>query len=163
MSSLYLYGVAKNATIVPVRLLDCAGSGSVIGVVAALDWILSPANPNPKTQAVLNLSIGGNVSTAFNDAIERVSNSGIAVVVAAGNDRVDACTKSPASAPSAIAVGATNEIDVRASFTNFGPCVDINAPGTEITAGWISSNSSTKKNPRYFNGIATCGRCCGCL
>ena len=63
-----VYGVAKSATIVPIRLLDCNGSGSIVGVVAALDWILSPANPNPKTQAVLNLSIGGNLSNTFNDA-----------------------------------------------------------------------------------------------
>jgi subtilisin family serine protease len=78
------YGIAKNATIVPIRLLNCAGSGSVSGVIAALDWILSPTNPNPKTQAVLNLSIGGGRSESLNDAIERLVNSGITVVVAAG-------------------------------------------------------------------------------
>ncbi len=89
------YGVAKNATVVPIRLLNCAGSGQYSGVIASLDWILSPANPNPKSQAVLNLSIGGPKSVALNDAIERLVNAGITVVAPAGNDRVDACTKSP--------------------------------------------------------------------
>ena len=138
------YGIAKNATIVPVRILNCAGSGQISGVIAALDWILSPLNPNPKTQAVLNLSIGGGKSTALNDAVERVVNAGITVVVAAGNDRVDACTKSPASATNAITVGATTVIDSRATYSNFGSCVDINAPGSEITAGWVTSNTSTR-------------------
>jgi len=138
------YGVAKNATIVPIRLLNCAGSGQYSGVIAALDWILSPVNPNPKTQAVLNLSIGGTKSTALNDAVERLVNAGITVVAAAGNDRADACTKSPASASNAITVGATTSSDARASYSNFGACVDINAPGSEIMAGWIYSNSSTR-------------------
>ncbi len=108
------YGVAKNATVVPVRLLNCAGSGQVTGVVAAMDWILSPANPNPKTQAVLNMSIGGNKSVAVNDAVERLVNAGITVVVAAGNENSDACIKSPASAPNANTVGATTWADVKA-------------------------------------------------
>ena len=123
------YGIAKNATIVPIRLLNCAGSGSVSGVIAALDWILSPTNPNPKTQAVLNLSIGGGRSESLNDAIERLVNSGITVVVAAGNDRTDACTKSPSSAVNAITVGAVTAIDSKSSFSNIGSCVDIFAPG----------------------------------
>ena len=138
------YGVAKNATIVPIRLLDCNGSGRYSGVIASLDWILSPANPNPKTQAVLNLSIGGPKSDALNDAIERLVNEGITVIVAAGNERVDACTRSPASAANAITVGATGEGDLKASYTNFGTCVDINAPGSNITAGWYFSNTSTR-------------------
>ena len=109
------YGIAKNATIVPIRLLNCNGSGAYSGVISALDWILSPANPNPKTQAVLNLSIGGGKSDALNDAIERLVNAGITVVVAAGNERTDACTKSPASAITAITVGATDIGDVKAT------------------------------------------------
>ena len=138
------YGIAKNATIVPVRLLDCQGSGRYSGVIASLDWILSPSNPNPKTQAVLNLSIGGPKSDALNDAIERLVNEGITVVVAAGNERTDACTKSPASAVNAITVGATDIGDMKASYTNFGSCVDINAPGSSILAGWYFSNTSTR-------------------
>ena len=79
------YGLAKNARVVPVRLLNCAGSGQYSGVIAALDWILSPENPNPKTQAVLNLSIGGAGSASMNAAILRLTNAGITVVAAAGN------------------------------------------------------------------------------
>jgi subtilisin family serine protease len=138
------YGVAKNATVVPIRLLDCNGSGRYSGVIASLDWILSPANPNPKTQAVLNLSIGGPKSDALNDAIERLVNEGITVVVAAGNERTDACTRSPASATNAITVGATELGDLKASYTNFGTCVDINAPGSSITAGWYFHSTHTR-------------------
>ena len=138
------YGIAKNATIVPIRLLNCNGSGMYSGVMAALDWILSPANPNPKTQAVLNLSIGGGKSDALNDAIERIVNAGITAVVAAGNERTDACTRSPASAVNAITVGATDIGDVKATYTNFGTCVDINAPGSLITGGWYLYASSTR-------------------
>ncbi len=138
------FGIAKNATIVPIRLLDCNGSGRTSGVMAALDWILSPSNPNPKSQAVLNLSIGGNRSDALNDSVERLVNAGITVVVAAGNERTDACTRSPASAANAITVGATDLGDLKAAYTNFGTCVDINAPGSNITAGWFFSSTSTR-------------------
>jgi serine protease len=112
-------------------------------VIAGLDWILSPLNPNPKSQAVLNLSIGGNASTSINDAVLRLTNAGITVVAAAGNESKDACTRSPASAPSAITVGATTSVDARAAFSNFGSCVDIFAPGAGITGGWIGSPSAT--------------------
>ena len=138
------YGIAKSATIVPVRLLDCNGSGMYSGVIAALDWILSPANPNSKTQAVLNLSIGGGKSDALNDAIERLVNAGITVVVAAGNEKANACTKSPASAINAITVGATDIGDVKATYTNIGSCVDISAPGSLITGGWYLGATSTR-------------------
>ncbi|MEY2814864.1 MAG: hypothetical protein RIS05_612, partial [Actinomycetota bacterium] len=138
------YGIAKNATVVPVRLLDCGGSGRYSGVIASLDWILSPANPNPLSQAVLNLSIGGPKSDALNDAIERLVNAGVVVVVAAGNDRADACTKSPASAVNAITVGATDIADAKATYTNMGPCVDLNAPGSLITGGWFLGATSTR-------------------
>ena len=125
-----IYGVAKKATVVPVRLLNCAGSGSYATVISALDWILSPANTNSKERAVLNLSIGGGKSIAVNDAINRLTNSGISVVVAAGNSNADACNYSPASAATAITVGATIASDAKATYSNWGTCVDINAPGS---------------------------------
>ena len=137
------YGIAKNATLVPVRILDCTGSGSYSGVIAGLDWILSPQNLNSKTQAVLNLSIGGTASAALNSAIQRLTNAGVNVVVAAGNENTDACTKSPASAPSAITVGATGITDTKASFSNYGSCVDIHAPGVSITGAWFGSPTAT--------------------
>ncbi|NBV66408.1 MAG: S8 family peptidase, partial [Actinobacteria bacterium] len=137
------YGIAKNATLVPVRILSCSGSGMYSQVLAGLDWILSPENPNSKSKAVLNLSIGGPSSPALNSAIQRLTNAGITVVAAAGNEATDACTRSPASAPSAITVGATQISETPASFSNYGSCVDIHAPGVSITGAWIGSATAT--------------------
>ena len=137
------YGVAKNAKVVPVRILNCAGSGSYATVIAGLDWIMSPLNTNSKSQAVLNLSIGGPASSSLNDAIRRLTNAGITVVAAAGNENSDACTRSPASAPSAITVGATTVADAKAYYSNWGTCVDIHAPGSAITGGWYTGATST--------------------
>ncbi len=137
------YGLAKNARVVPVRLLNCAGSGAYSGVIAALDWILSPENPNPKTQAVLNLSIGGPGSASLNSAILRLTNAGITVVAAAGNESTDACTRSPAGAPTAITVGATTLADAPAGYSNQGKCVDIFAPGSSILSAWFGAPDAT--------------------
>ncbi|MEY3795432.1 MAG: hypothetical protein RLZZ120_543, partial [Actinomycetota bacterium] len=137
------YGIAKNAKLVPVRILNCAGSGQYSGVIAGLDWILSPENPNSKSAAVLNLSIGGPRSEALNSAIQRLTNAGVVVVAAAGNENTDACTKSPASAPSAITVGATSITDAKASYSNVGSCVDIQAPGSSITGAWFGDANAT--------------------
>jgi subtilisin family serine protease len=133
------YGIAKRATLVPVRILNCAGSGSYATVIAGLDWILSPLNTNPKNAAVLNLSIGGGASSIITDAVLKLTNAGITVVAAAGNDNADACNYSPASAPTAITVGSTMVNDAKSSFSNWGSCVDINAPGSGITGGWIGA------------------------
>jgi len=137
------FGVAKNAKLVPVRVLNCSGSGSTSGVIAGMEWILSPSNPNSKTQAVVNMSLGGGASSSMDAAIAKLTNSGVTVVVAAGNDNGDACTKSPARAPSAITVGATTISDTKSSFSNHGPCVDIHAPGSSILSAWIGSNTAT--------------------
>ena len=110
---------------------------------SGLDWILSPLNTNSKSQAVVNMSLGGSISTSLNDAIGRLTNAGINVVVAAGNNSADACQFSPASAPSAITVGATDVSDAKASYSNWGSCVDISAPGSLITGAWITNNTST--------------------
>ena len=138
------YGIAKNAKIVPVRVLDCTGRGSYSQVIAGMEWILSPENPNSKTQAVVNMSLGGGASATVDAAVTKLTNSGITVVVAAGNDNNDACLKSPARAPSAITVGATNNLDGKASYSNFGTCVDIHAPGTSIVSAWIGSPTAEK-------------------
>jgi hypothetical protein len=116
------YGIAKNATLVPVRVLNCSGSGMYSQILAGLDWILSPENPNSKSNAVLNLSIGGSSSAAINSAIQKLTNAGITVVAAAGNESTDACTRSPAGAPSAITVGATSLNETPASFSNSQYC-----------------------------------------
>ncbi len=135
------YGFANAATIVPVRVLDCNGSGSTSGVIAGINWMI---NHHVAGQpAVANLSLGGSFDAATNDAVTRAVADGITVIVAAGNESTDACTKSPASAPAAITVGSTTSADSRSSFSNVGACVDIFAPGSSIISAGISTNSAS--------------------
>ncbi|HUW88095.1 MAG TPA: S8 family peptidase [Candidatus Paceibacterota bacterium] len=134
------YGVAKEATIVPVRVLDCQGSGSTAGVVAGLDWVAGDHTSGP---AVANMSLGGRPSRALDAAVVRVFQDGVTVVVAAGNAHTNACTASPARVTEAITVGATNAMDSRAPYSNFGSCVDLFAPGSYIVSDWITSTTAT--------------------
>jgi len=113
------YGVAKSAAIVPVRVLDCTGSGYNSDVVAGLDWIA--ANHAAGTPAVVNMSLGGAASSAVDAALQGVINDGVTAVVAAGNSAVDACGSSPARLPAAVTVAASDSSDRQASFSNFGP------------------------------------------
>lgn len=138
------YGVAKNAKIVPVRVIACNGNGTYSQVISGMEWILSPNNPNPKTQAVVNMSLGGGASATIDAAITKLTNSGIVTVVSAGNSNADACNYSPARAPSAITVGSTDRNDAKSSFSNWGPCVDIHAPGSLITSAWIGNPSQAR-------------------
>jgi subtilisin family serine protease len=133
------YGVAKGVTLVAVRVLDCSGSGTNSGVIAGMDWVTA----NRISPAVANMSLGGGASQAVDDAVARMTSAGVVVAVAAGNDNVDACTESPSRAASAITVGATTNTDARASFSNYGSCVDIFAPGNNITSAWYSSTTAT--------------------
>ena len=135
------YGFATKARIVPIRVLDCNGGGSSTGVIQGINWMIQ--HHVAGQPAVANLSLGGGFDVALNDAIERAVADGITVVVAAGNEATDACTKSPASAVSAITVGATTSTDARASYSNVGGCVDIFAPGSAIISAGISSATST--------------------
>ena len=133
------YGVAKTAQLVPIRVLSCTGSGSVSGVIAGIEWAIT--NHIAGTPAVANMSLGGGLSSSLNAAVARAVADGITMVVAAGNDNANACGASPASEPSAITVGATNSADSRASFSNFGSCVDVFAPGVSITSSYIRSTT----------------------
>ena len=135
------YGVAKQASLVPVRVLGASGSGTTSGVIAGLDWVAGQVTAGSKS--VVSMSLGGDYSEALNAAIQRVINNGATVVVAAGNESSDACYTSPASTPAAITVGATDSDDSFAYYSNDGPCVDILAPGSGITSAWIGSNSRT--------------------
>jgi len=135
------YGVAKSATLVPVRVLDCSGSGYNSDVVAGLDWIA--ANHAAGTPAVANLSLGGAASSTVDNAIQAVLNDGVTTVVAAGNSAVDACTGSPARVPGAVTVAASDSADKQASFSNFGSCVDLYAPGVGITSDYYTSATAT--------------------
>ena len=135
------HGVAPGASLVALRILDCAGSGNTSGLVSAIDWAIEDHTTTP---AVMNLSLGGARSPSVNSAVDRAFADGITVVVAAGNTNVDACTLSPASATtSALTVGATTITDARASFSNFGQCLDLFAPGASIKSAWYSSDTAT--------------------
>ncbi|HAV4218207.1 S8 family peptidase [Acinetobacter baumannii] len=134
------YGVAKNVNLVPIRILGCDGSGASSNVIAGLDWILK----NGKKPAVVNMSLGGATSSSLDSAVENLYNNGYVMVVAAGNSNTDACTSSPARVSKAITVAATDNTDTRASYSNYGSCVDIFAPGSQINSSWIGSNTATK-------------------
>jgi subtilisin family serine protease len=135
------YGVAKGATIVPVRVLDCTGSGYNSDVVAGLDWVA--ANHAAGAPAVVNMSLGGAASAAVDAALQGVINDGVTAVVAAGNSAVDACGTSPARLPAAVTVAASDSTDRQASFSNFGSCVDLFAPGVGITSAYYTSTTAT--------------------
>lgn len=134
------WGVAKRATIVPVRVLGCSGSGSASAILDGIDWAISQKGPGP---AVINLSLGASGFTPIDDAVARATAAGITVVSAAGNENQNACNVSPARAPSSITVGATTNTDARASFSNWGSCLDIFAPGAGITAARNGTTSGS--------------------
>ncbi|MSZ55329.1 MAG: S8 family serine peptidase, partial [Actinobacteria bacterium] len=135
------YGFATMATIIPVRVLSCTGSGTTAGVVAGINWVID--HHQAGVPAVANMSLGGGYDVALNDAVARAVADGITFVVAAGNSSTDACTSSPASTPEAITVGATTSSDSIASYSNFGACVDILAPGSAIISAGISSTTAS--------------------
>ncbi|MGB8810139.1 MAG: S8 family peptidase [Acinetobacter calcoaceticus] len=134
------YGVAKNVNLVPIRILGCDGSGASSNVIAGLDWILK----NGKKPAVVNMSLGGDASSSLDSAVENLFDNGYVMVVAAGNSNTDACSASPARVSKALTVAATDNTDTRASYSNYGSCVDIFAPGSQINSSWIGSNTATK-------------------
>jgi subtilisin family serine protease len=125
-------GVAKAATVVPVRVLGCNGSGWMSVVIAGIDWVI--ADHEVGQPAVANLSLGGDYSPAMNAAVERGVDDGIVFVVAAGNSNENACNASPASEATALTVGASGSSDLRASFSNWGSCLDVFAPGVGIAS-----------------------------
>lgn len=135
------YGVAKAASLIPVRVLNCRGSGTTDGVIAGIDWVINSGHGSNK--AVANMSLGGGYSSAINTAVDNLASDGVLLAAAAGNETTDACTRSPASAAIALTVGATTNSDARASYSNFGSCVDLFAPGSAITSDWSTSNSAT--------------------
>ncbi len=139
------YGVAKQAYVVAVRVLNCFGQGTTVGVVAGVDWVTA----NATQAAVANMSLGGPASNALDTAVTNSINAGISYVVAAGNSNADACGFSPARVPGAITVGATASNDVRSTWlgntaaSNFGTCVDVFAPGSAIRSAWHVDDTAT--------------------
>ena len=137
------YGVAKNVTLVPVRVLDCTGSGSTSGVIAGVEHVANWAKGNTSADAVANMSLGGGAYSLLDTAVNNAVAANVVMAVAAGNNNANACNYSPARASSAITVGATTISDARASYSNYGSCLDIFAPGSSITSSWFNSDSGT--------------------
>lgn len=134
-----VYGVAKAVNLYAVRVLNCQGSGTNAGVIAGVDWVTA----NHVKPAVANMSLGGGASTALDNAVNNSISAGVAYAVAAGNSNANACNYSPARVANALTVGSTTSTDARSSFSNFGSCVNIFAPGSSITAAWHTSNTAT--------------------
>jgi serine protease len=132
------YGVAKGVTLYPVRVLACNGSGTTSGVIAGVDWVTN----NHASPAVANMSLGGGASTALDDAVRNSVASGVTYAVAAGNSNANACNSSPARVSQALTVGSSTNTDARSSFSNFGTCVDLFAPGSNITSAWMTNDTA---------------------
>ncbi len=134
------YGVAKKVSLHAVRVLSCSGSGSTSDVIAGIEWVTA----NHIKPAVANMSLGGGASKAIDDAIAASIREGVTYVVAAGNSNTSACTSSPARLPEAITVGSLTATDSRSSFSNYGSCLDIFAPGSDILSSWYNSSTASK-------------------
>ena len=133
------YGIADKALVHPVRVLGCTGSGTNSGVIAGVDWV----RQNHVKPAVANMSLGGGASTALDTAVNNAIGAGVTFAVAAGNENTDACNGSPSRVPAAVTVGATTSTDARSSFSNYGSCLDLFAPGSSITSAWYTGSTAT--------------------
>ena len=133
------YGLAKDVSLIPVRVLGCDGSGTNSGVIAGVDWVAQ----NASGPSVANMSLGGGNSTALDNAVNGAINSGITFVVAAGNDNSDACTGSPNRVAAALTIASSTSTDARSSFSNYGSCIDLFAPGSSITSTWSNGSTNT--------------------
>ncbi|MGY1638035.1 S8 family peptidase [Geodermatophilus sp. SYSU D00742] len=140
------YGVAKDVSLLAVRVLDCAGNGSISGVIAGVDWVTG--HHQAGVPAVANMSLGGATSTALDNAVARSIADGVTYAVAAGNGNAagipqDACKTSPARVSGALTVAASDETDRPASFSNYGRCVDLFAPGVRVASAWHTAPAAT--------------------
>ena len=145
-----LYGVAKKVSLIAVKVLNCGGSGSWEGVMGGINWVAQQHTGRGKPSTA-NMSLGGGYHQGINNAVDAAVRSGVIMVSAGGNSNADACNYSPASADLSFTVGATdvgssggNQVDIRSSFSNFGQCTKIWAPGTMITSAWIGSNTAIR-------------------
>ncbi|HEY0025984.1 MAG TPA: S8 family peptidase [Longimicrobium sp.] len=133
------YGIAKAVMIRAVKVFTCSGGSANSTIIAGIDWVTA----NHIKPAVANLSLGGGASQATDDAVNRLSNAGVFVAVAAGNSNVDACTTSPARASTVTTVASSTSSDAKSSFSNWGSCVELYAPGSSITSAWYQSDTQT--------------------
>ena len=135
------HGVAKAVRLVAVRVLNCSGSGTTSGVIAGINWVTSDHQAGQP--AVANMSLGGSADSALDTAVRNSIADGVTYVIAAGNENTNACNRSPARAAEAITVGATTSSDARASYSNYGTCLDLFAPGSSITSAWLNNGFNT--------------------
>ncbi len=149
------YGVAKNVMITPVRVMDCNGGGSLSQLLAGIDWIVK----NGKLPAVVNMSIGSNASDALDQAVANAVKAGFVFVTSAGNVAGDSCLQSPARSFEVINVGSSDNKDGKSYFSNYGECVDLFAPGSDIRSAWFNSDtevhdlSGTSMSAPYVSGV----------
>ena len=136
------YGVAKQVSLIPVRVLNCNGDGSISDVISGIDWVTAQ-HKKMGGPSVANLSLGAGISAAMDTAVRNSIQTGVTYTVAAGNEKTDACSKSPSRVIDAIVVGASDEKDVRSVFSNYGACLDLFAPGSNITSAWYTSDTAT--------------------
>jgi aqualysin 1 len=134
------YGVAKQARLVGVKVLNCSGSGTMAGVIAGVNWV---TEHHIADKSVANMSLGGGATQSLDDAVQHLVESGVFVSVAAGNNNQNACNFSPARAADAFTVAASDNVDRKATFSNWGSCVDAYAPGVAVTSDWIGSTTAT--------------------
>jgi subtilisin family serine protease len=137
------YGIAKSANLIAVKVLGDLGSGSTSDVISGVNYV-ADRHRITGGPSVANMSLGGGASTALDNAVNSAVSAGVHVAVAAGNDNANACNYSPARAASAVCVGATDKNDRKSSFSNYGNCVEIHAPGTDITSAWINNDSASR-------------------
>jgi subtilisin family serine protease len=136
------YGVAKGVSLIPVRVLDCNGDGMVSDVISGIEWVTTQFKQGGGP-AVANLSLGAGASSAMDTALQNSIRAGVTYTVAAGNENTAACSKSPSRVLDAIVVGATTPSDTRSDFSNYGPCLDLFAPGSSIPSSWSTSDTTT--------------------
>ncbi|KAI9591008.1 peptidase S8 and S53 subtilisin kexin sedolisin [Syncephalis fuscata] len=149
------YGVAKRAKIYGLKVLNRKGSGAISDIVAAVQYVTRAAR---RGKTVINMSLGGSKSRALDDAVSAAANAGVAVIVAAGNDHANACRESPAGSSRAFAVASSDRNDRQSSFSNYGPCARLYAPGSGIRSlapnGGTTSMSGTSMSSPHVAGVA---------